>query len=478
MNTSLYFYDLETSGLRPKEARIMQFAGQRTDMHLKPIGEPHNVLIKLSDDIVPDPTAVLVTGITPQKTIAEGITEAEFLRLFHEEISTAGTIFVGYNTIRFDDEFMRYLLYRNFYDPYEWQWQDGRGRWDLLDVVRMMRALRPDGIKWPVDSTGKPTNRLELLTSLNGLEHGSAHDALSDVNAVIGLAKLIQSKQPKLFDFLLQLKDKKDVIKLVSANKPFVYTSGKYSGDWQKTTVATLLSPTADKAFLVYDLRFDPDEFAAMNIDELVAAWTKRWDDEGPRLPVKTLKPNRCPAIAPLSVLDEKSQKRLDLSLPVIEKNYQKLHSSNLANTVQQAVKQLEALRQTEFVIDESDVDTRLYDGFISDKDKIIQRALRAAQPEEISDFGQKFSDDRMQALAPLYKARNYYKSLEPEELAAWEHFRKRKLLGGKQESRLAKYFAALGELANKKGITGEERYILEELQLYGQSIMPVDDDG
>jgi exodeoxyribonuclease-1 len=147
MASSFFFYDLETSGFNPREDRIMQFGGQRTDLQLKPLGEPVNVLIKMTDDVLPDPGAVLVTGITPQATLADGISEAEFLKLFHEQVATPDTIFVGFNNVRFDDEFMRYLHYRNFYDPYEWQWQDGRSRWDLLDVVRMMRALRPEGIK-------------------------------------------------------------------------------------------------------------------------------------------------------------------------------------------------------------------------------------------------------------------------------------------------------------------------------------------
>ena len=175
MTQSFFWYDLETSGLNPRAQRIMQFAGQRTDMGLKPIGEPVNVLIKLSDDILPDPDAIFVTGITPQSTVQDGITEVEFLKLFYEQVATPGTIFVGYNTIRFDDEFMRFLHYRNFYDAYEWQWRDNRSRWDLLDVVRMTRALRPDGIQWPIVD-GKATNRLELITKLNGVSHEHAHD--------------------------------------------------------------------------------------------------------------------------------------------------------------------------------------------------------------------------------------------------------------------------------------------------------------
>jgi exodeoxyribonuclease-1 len=125
MAASYFFYDLETSGFSPRTARIMQFAGQRTDMDFKPIGEPINLLIKLSPDVLPEPDAVLITSITPQQTLSDGLTEAEFLHLFFREIVKPDTVFIGFNSVRFDDEFMRFLLYRNFYDAYEWQWKDG-----------------------------------------------------------------------------------------------------------------------------------------------------------------------------------------------------------------------------------------------------------------------------------------------------------------------------------------------------------------
>src|SRR4051812_47445094 len=110
MAASFFFYDLETTGFSPRSGRIMQFAGQRTDMELKPIGEPVNVFIKLTPDVLPSPDAVLVTGITPQQTITVGLTEAEFLKLFFERVVTPDTVFAGFNNVRFDDEFMRFLL--------------------------------------------------------------------------------------------------------------------------------------------------------------------------------------------------------------------------------------------------------------------------------------------------------------------------------------------------------------------------------
>lgn len=457
----------------------MQFAGQRTDLGLKPVGEPVNFLIKITDDILPDVDATLITGITPQMTLADGLTEAEFLREFAENIATPGTVFVGYNTVRFDDEFMRCLHYRNFYDPYEWQWQDSRSRWDLLDVVRMTRALRPQGIEWPFDINGKPTNRLELLTGLNKLSHEHAHDALSDVNATIEVARLIRNKQSKLFDYLFAMRDKKKVAELVNKNEPFVYTSGRYASEHQKTTVALKICdhPKNNGSALVFDLRHDPAEWASQTAEQLAEAWRWKKDSDEPRLPVKTMAFNRCPAVAPLSVLDADSQERLSIDLAIIKKHHTVLEQAkDLADKLCKAVEILDKKQQTSLVSTDKDVDNCIYDGFFGERDKNAMRVVRAADPSELGNLGLKFDDHRLDALLPLYKARNYPKQLTAEERQEWEKFRTRKLFDGGQKSKLAKYFARLQEVASQPGLTGHQQYLLEELRLYAESIMPEQD--
>ncbi|HVX23725.1 MAG TPA: exodeoxyribonuclease I [Candidatus Saccharimonadales bacterium] len=481
MSASFFFYDLETSGFSARSARIMQFAGQRTDLDLKPIGEPVNHLIKLSPDVLPDPGAILVTGITPQQTLIEGLTEAEFLKIFSDEVVQPDTIFIGFNSIRFDDEFMRFLLYRNFYDAYEWQWQNGCSRWDLLDVVRMTRALRPDGIEWPFAPDGKPANRLEFLTRVNKLSHDNAHDALSDVNATIALARLIKEKQPELFDYLLKHRDKKSVAELIGGGQPFVYTTGRYSSEYLHTSVAVLLA-RHDKqdAALVYDLRFDPTPFVNMSVAEIKKAWAFTKDPDALRLPVKTVKYNRCPAAAPLGVIkDETTQERLQLSLETVQQNLKLLqkHHQELAAKVAQAVSELDADRersQTSLVDNPLTVDERLYDGFIDGGDKTIMRAIRAAAPKSLTDFVDQLSDQRLKSMLPLYKARNFPSALNAEERESWEAFCRQKLFDGDAASPAALYFQRLQELASSQ-LSDAQRYLLEELQLYGESILPTE---
>ena len=246
-----------------------------------------------------------------------------------DDIFTPGTVAVGFNNVRFDDEFIRHTLWRNFYDPYQWAWADNRSRWDILDLVRMTRALRPEGINWPVDGDGAPTNRLELLSKENNLTHLHAHDALSDVEATIGVAKLIKQKQPKLFDFLLNLRDKKEVAKVANLEdpEPFVYSSGRFGKANDFTTVAFPIAPgSTPGTVLVYDLRFDPLDLAKMTQKDikarLFASWEDRKKDDFKPIPVKELAYNKCPAIAPISVLDDKAWKRIGLKKPTIEKHF------------------------------------------------------------------------------------------------------------------------------------------------------------
>lgn len=459
----------------------MQFAGQRTDMDLQPVGEAYNILIRLTDDILPDPDAVMVTGITPQATMQDGITEAEFLRLFHEEVATPGTIFVGYNTVRFDDEYMRFTHYRNFYDAYEWEYKDSKSRWDLLDVIRMTRALRPGDINWPMTEDGKPTNRLELITKLNGLDHEHAHDALNDVLASIAVAKLVKDKQPKLFQYLLDLRDKKAVKNFVMTNRTFIYSSGKYSNETEKTAVVQLLHNDDTKGALVYDLRFDPTEFKDLSAEQLMERWGFTKDPDAPtRLPVKTMKYNRCPAVSPVSVIaDTGVQERLKVTPELIEANRAKLQAMpDLVANIVRARDLLDDERGERWKGEVGDADTALYDGgFFDDNDKRIMSVVRAAGPDELSELTDDLHDARLRTLLPRYKARNYPAKLTDEERADWEKYRHRVLLDGGTESRLAKFMHRLGELAQTEQ-DPNKRFLLEELQLYAESIMPVLDTG
>lgn len=473
-----YFYDLETSGVNPREQRIMQFAGQRTDKDLNPIGGVEERLICLTEDILPEPFAIITHGITPQQANSDGITEPEFLKWFHEEVATEGTIIVGFNNVRFDDEFMRFASYRNFHDPYEWHWKDGRGRWDLLDVMRMTRALRPDGIEWPFNPDGKPTLRLEMLTAVNGIEHADAHKADADVIATIEMAKLVRDKQPKLFEYLSGMRDKNAVLRLVDAGQPFVYTSGRYSSAHEKTTVVVSLGhhPEMKGSLLVYDLRVDPTDFDGLSSDKLAERIYLPRDSDLQRLPVKVLAANKCPAVAPLGVLDESAQKNIDIDIEQVKKNLEKLKTTDLIDRVREAFAQKHSRNQPLMVTDIQAVDGQLYDGgFIGDRDKSLMSRVRA-EGDSIVDINLDFTDPRLGPLLELYKLRNHRSQLSPEQIETWERYRYTKLMSGTKPAAAA-FYESLQKVVEMFSTDKEKSYLLEELNLYVQSILPEAED-
>ena len=471
MAQTFFFYDLETSGLNPRQDRIMQFAGQRTDMKLEPIGEPYNLLVTLNDDTLPSTDALMVTGITPQKTVEEGYAEAQFARMLSEEVFTPDTIAVGFNNIRFDDEFIRHLLWRNFHDPYEWSWKDGRSRWDLLDVVRLTRALRPEGINWPLDVKGEPSNRLELITSANGIAHENAHDALADVTALIAVTKLIKQKQPQLYDYLLKMRDKKVVQQLVNVDdkKPFVYASGRYDKEFAKTTVAFPLTTSRNGGVVVYDLRYDPTPFVGLNAEELAkkifASWEERQAENFVKLPVKELQYNRCPAAAPLGVLEQgDGWRKISLDLKTVQK-----HQNILLNHPDFAEKLRTIFENKPAFKKLPDPEAQLYDGFLNDRDRIRVEAVRNADERELADFYPEFQDERLAPLLLHYKARNFPRSLSEDDLAQWEAWRAQHL-----QAQLPGFMASLQRLAPTA--TDEQQFILQELQLWAESTLPASD--
>ena len=321
-NGSFFWHDYETFGIDPKRDRPSQFAGQRTTMDLEPIGDPVSFYCTPALDSLPNPLSVLITGITPQLAEREGVIEAEFAARVHDELALPGTCSAGYNSMRFDDEFTRHLLYRNFYEPYEREWKDGNSRWDLIDLARMCYALRPAGIEWPRRVDGKPSFRLEDLAAANRLAHARAHDALSDVEATIALARLIRIRQPRLFEFYFGLRRKQRVFQLLDFvhQEPVLHISSRYRAERGCLAMIVPLArhPTLPNGVIAFDLDSDPTELIELDASDIAdRVYTARADlPEGvERIALKTVHANKAPALAPLSVLRDTDVARICLDV-------------------------------------------------------------------------------------------------------------------------------------------------------------------
>lgn len=422
---TFYFHDYETFGINPALDRPAQFAGVRTDSDFNIIEEPLVIYCQIAQDYLPDPEAVLITGITPQKTNQNGICEAEFTKLIHQEFSRPNTCILGYNNIRFDDEVTRNILYRNFYDPYAYSWRNGNSRWDLLDVVRACYALRPVGINWPTNDSGFPSFRLEDLTKANNIEHEHAHDAMSDVYATIAMAKLIKQAQPKLFNYFFNLRNKNRVAELIDiANMtPIIHVSGMLGSHRGNMTLVSPIAwhPMQKNAVIVCDLCGDIDSLITLPVEtirEKLYTKTEDLEIDEQRIPLKLIHINKCPIVAPLSTLLPDNAKRFNLDKQKCLINQQKLLENQ--NALQSKMYELFNV-SNEYSNNNIDVDAQIYADFLNGQDLLKCETIRSTSPHLLDSLSLNFDDSRLAKLFFRYKARNYPQTLTEQELRIWQ---------------------------------------------------------
>ena len=472
-NQTFYWHDYETWGANPARDRPVQFAGVRTDAELNIIGDPLMVYARPSPDYLPHPEACLITGITPQQALQEGVSEAEFIATVHAELSQPGTCGVGYNSIRFDDEVTRYTLYRNFYDPYAREWQNGNSRWDLIDVARLCRALRPEGIEWPLREDGTPSFRLEELSAANGLSHESAHDALSDVYATIDLAKLLKQCQPKLFEYALSLRDKRSVAAMldVVTQVPVLHVSGRLPAAkfCSALMMPLALHPENKNSVIVYDLSVDPTpliELSAEDIAARVFSATADLPEGAERIPLKEIHINRAPIVATAKLLDEAVSQRLQIDMSQCRRHWAQLHK---AQGVQEKLQKIFAARQ---FAESNDPDVMLYGGgFFNGEDKKMMDEVRRATPDILAMQRYHFKDARLPELLWRYRARNFPMSLSDSEREKWRNFCRRCLREPEQgQLGFTEFRQRLVALAGERS-SSKDAMILSELNDYADAL-------
>ena len=420
MANTFYWHDHETFGVDPSKDRPSQFAGLRTDEDLNPIGEPLVIYCQPQKDILPAPQACLITGITPQLALEKGLSEPQFIEAIHRQLAVPGTCGVGYNSIRFDDEVTRYALYRNFFDPYQREWKNGNSRWDVMDMLRLTRALRPEGIEWPDHEPGRPSFKLEHLTAANGLAHESAHDALSDVTATIAVAKLVKDKQPRLFDYVVNMRSKKAVGEMLnlSERKPFFHISGMLSRAHMYGAIMMPLAqhPTNNNGIICIDLSFNPEELIDLSSEEItrrVFTSTAELADHEVRIPLKVVHINKAPVVTTHKLIDDAAAKRLDIDVQRCELHWQRLNQMDLSG-------KLQAVFNSQSYPEKPDAEQRLYDGFLPNADKHLLDEVRLASCADLTEHRFHFSDQRYNDLLFSYRARYFNDSLTDSERAIW----------------------------------------------------------
>jgi exodeoxyribonuclease-1 len=437
MNT-LLAYDYETTGLDPVRDRPVQFACIRMDMDLNVIARPTVLYCQPTPDHLPDPYACLLTGITPRRCERVGLPELQFVEAVHRELAAPGTIAFGYNSIAFDDEVTRFMLWRNLMDPYAREWKDGCGRWDLLGLVRATYALRPETLEWPRDEQGKLSFKLAQLSTANGLLHEAAHDAESDVVATIELARLIRDRQPQLFTHCFSMLDKALALQEmdVAQKNPFLYVGrGRAKSAGIRIMMPVAPHPTNRNEVIAWDLSKDPGQLLDIDAETLRRRLFTRFEDrpEGfEPMPLHCIAANKSPTVfRNLAVLSRERAAELDIDVGAALANVPVM--LGVLETVD-----LPRLLQVVFARDpiECDPDEALYAGFIGIADRRLLDQLRTMDAATLASVKPGFLDPRLDELFLRYKARHYPAHLSAREEEKWEEHRYRKLVEGHAGSR------------------------------------------
>jgi exodeoxyribonuclease I len=475
MPASFLFYDLETFGADPRTTRIAQFAAIRTDADLNEVDEPISIFVKPADDLLPSPVATLITGIAPQAALRDGLNEAAAFALISDEMARPETCSVGYNSLRFDDEFIRHGLFRNFFDAYEREWRGGNSRWDLLDVLRLAHALRPEGLVWPRRDDGATSIKLEHLAEANGVRIGDAHEALSDVRALIGLARKLKAAQPKLWSYALKLRDKRHAAGLLDtvAMTPVLHVSQRFPANRLCSAPVLPLArhPQIDSRVLVFDLGQDPEPLLTLDAEAIAdRLYTPAADlPEGEvRIALKEVHLNRCPALVAWEHLREPELARLGIDRDMVEQRAARIRAAGPA--LVEKVRRVYARERGRLP---ADPDAGLYDGFIGDADKRLFSEVRTTPPEALATRAFGFRDPRLPELLFRYRARNWPESLSFTERALWDEYRNRRLHGGAglSEYDFTSFRAELDALRSTHAGHGANLALLDQLDAWACAI-------
>ncbi len=475
MAASFLFYDLETFGTDPRRTRIAQFAAIRTDLDLNQIEEAHDILVKPADDLLPSPAATLITGIAPQRAQREGVHEAQAFAQIHEAMSASETCSLGYNSLRFDDEFIRYGLFRNFHDPYEREWRGGNSRWDLLDVMRLACALRPDGIVWPLREDGAPSFKLEHLAEANGVREGDAHEALSDVRALIGIARKLKAAQPRLWDYTLRLRDKRFAASLLNvvAMTPVLHVSQRFPASRLCSAAVVPLArhPKIDNRVIVFDLNEPPDALLDLDPQEIAdRMYTPAADlPEGiTRIPLKEVHLNRSPILIEWAHLRSEDFARLQIDPERALQRVEQLRAAGPA--LAEKIRRVYADRQPQPA---RDVDAALYDGFLPEVDRKRFAEVRSALPETLAQHDAAFQDPRLPALLFRYRARNWPESLSASDAVRWRDYRRMRLCEdhGISEHTFTSHREEITALRHLHADDGDKLRLLDQLEDWARNL-------
>ncbi|HHJ3079566.1 TPA: exodeoxyribonuclease I [Vibrio parahaemolyticus] len=449
---TLVFNDYETFNLSPLGGAPSQYAAIKTDLNFNRVSV-ENFFCLPSQDIVPEFQACLVTKHTPESVKSEekSYCEYDFVSKIHNYLtSDRNTIVVGYNSLRFDDEWNRHLFYRNLFPAYEWHFKNGNSRYDAMLLMQAVYGLRPNLLKWhyvPVSENSDETRasmKLEHLSAVNGIVHENAHDALSDVDALISLMKRVKEADPEFYDLALSVRDKSYVLNMLLAeeNKSGLLYISQYERQHNFVGyIIPLFQSVEDKnIFWAWDAKVCPEKILSLPEDvkcRLLSLKKDELDSLGiDKKGLVKLKINALPNLFPKSVYSKELAGDNGLSeiRETIRVNSLKL--LELVPQMKELVSSIEA--NPKEYDDRSDYDMRLYtDGFMTPAENAFIKKFHSklTWEERYGLVSSEAPTERTKALAMRVIGRNSPEALNEVDSELWEAYVAQRMLGNTDNS-------------------------------------------
>ena len=404
------FYDYETTGISPEYDQPLQFAAIITDLDFNEI-ERVDIRCQISPHILPAPMALHVTGVNPNQLLNNNLPTAfEFAQKIQEFTQKwAPAIWIGYNSIQFDENVMRQMFYQNLQpNIFATQFYDN-SRLDVMKMVFAVFAENPDILEWPINEKGKINFKLDQLAPANGFKSHNAHDALGDVEATIFILNIIKTKAPDLYLKLIETRNKSYNLRLLTSFKP-VEVTFRFGGHLPKTYVGCLCSiPSNDNRVGFFDLnQSDPMDVILGNYEAVEAATQK-----SPQR-IRSIAINQADTIRP----SKNTNAEWDHICAVIEDNI------DFRKTVSECI--IDRYK-SDGNDNEKTIEEKIYGGFYSNEDKSILEQFQFASWEERLNLLSRFSDERLKQLGRRLIAFNAPELLTTKEQNAFNSYLKNK---------------------------------------------------
>jgi len=385
---SFVFYDTETTGTNTSFDQILQFGAIKTDYDLNEI-DRFEIRCRLLPYVVPAPGAMRVTGVTVEQLTDPALpSHYEMVREIKAKLAEwSPAIFIGHNSLGFDEHLLRQAFYKTLHPPYLTN-TNGNCRNDSLRMIQAVARFNPNALKIPINDKGRPVFKLDQLAPANGFDHSDAHDAMADVEATIHLCRLMTERVPELWSGFVRFSQKAAVVDFTLGEDVFLLTDFFYTKPYSWMVTGIGPNPDNGSEILVFDLSEDPDELAAMPVDELAARLAQR-----PK-PVRGLRANAGPVVLPYDDVPNDMRELLPSQDDLRQR------ASRIKNDPALVERLISAFMETRQPREPSaHVEEQIYDGFAGNDDQeIMDRFHDLDWSDRMPILGQ-ISDERLRSL-------------------------------------------------------------------------------